>query len=377
MQIDMHYDCNYFLARMAGLSPMMARHIATSGQFVDDNVCQDSKIDFEDDNHIKLKDGFEIRRVATAHHVADVENFDELDQIQVWIPFHFYPGCLGATQSEQLVCIKDGGLINEAKQHCLSLSDKTYAPFYVGIIAHVYGDTFSHYGFSGRSDPINLVKKGLLASDEEKSRGGVYEKLLEKVVGIGEQYVGSLPSLGHGAALTFPDKPFLKWSLEWENPELRSDDLPRMEQRNNPETFLEGVEALYEFFVAYRDKIENLDPAQTLGGVAKPVDYGIVKTHAESVINEAGDVPHRRKKWLGMAEKIFPLNGVIKGFDEAIPSYEDQDWNKDWEIIKGDEDSLDENALIGKPFWQFYQAAAEHRRYTLEELLPKHGVNLL
>ena len=379
MQIDMHYDCNYFLARMAGLPPMTARQIATSGQFVDDNVCSDSKGDFEDDNHIRLKDGTEIRRVATAHHAVNIKNIDPQDQIRVWVPFHFYPGGVGGSLAEQLLCIKDGNLINEAKRHCLSLSDKSYAPYYAGIIAHVYGDTFSHYGFSGRSDPINAVKKDTIAFDAEgfKDRWGSSEKSYEKLVGKSrfKRFVGGLADLGHGAALTYPDKPFLNWSLEWEEPGLRSDELPQMERRNNPETFLEGVEALYEFFVAFRNKIEAA--SQAPGGFAKPLAYSLVKSHAEDVINEAGDTDYRREKWLERAEKAFRFNEVNKGFDEAIPPYEGEAWNNDWEIIKDGEDSLDKDALTGKHFYQFYQAAKEHRRYTLGELLPNHDINLL
>ncbi|MGR4000919.1 MAG: hypothetical protein OD811_03890 [Alphaproteobacteria bacterium] len=395
MQIDMHYDCNYFLARMAGLSPAMAQHIANSGQFVDDNVCKDSKIDFENDNHIKFRDGFGRIRVATAHHAKNMKNLDTTDQIQVWVPFHFYPGGLGESRSEKLVCITDGVLINEAKQHCLDLAGKSYAPFLVGIIAHVYGDTFSHYGFTGQADPINKVKRESIIFDEkdlenrwEGGKGSTksFKKLVSKrqveknwnkakaIFGdTAVRTTGDLGALGHGLASTCPDKPFLNWSLGWEEPNLRS-NLPRMEQRNNPVTFLEGAEALYKFFVEFRNKIEGSD--ELLRSVTPPVEWSLLKPNIESVINEAGDTDYRRKKWLEMAETVFPMNRIEQGFDEAIPPYKGESWNEDWKIIKNDEGSLDRNALEGKPFEQFYLAATEHRRYTLKELLPRHGINL-
>ena len=38
MQLDMHYYATYAMARAAGIEPDDARIIATSAQFVDDNV---------------------------------------------------------------------------------------------------------------------------------------------------------------------------------------------------------------------------------------------------------------------------------------------------------------------------------------------------
>src|SRR5271154_2124755 len=41
--------------------------------------------------------------------------------------------------------------------HHLELSDRTFAAEMIGITAHVYADTFAHYGFSGVSSRTNRV----------------------------------------------------------------------------------------------------------------------------------------------------------------------------------------------------------------------------
>ena len=83
MQINMHYHATYAMARAAGIEPDEARIIATSAQFVDDNIAG---------SHVELRDGSRIDREATAHHPFYPLNLDDQVQRRVWVPFHVIPG---------------------------------------------------------------------------------------------------------------------------------------------------------------------------------------------------------------------------------------------------------------------------------------------
>ncbi|MYJ96092.1 MAG: hypothetical protein F4053_11065, partial [Proteobacteria bacterium] len=150
MQLDMHYYGTYALARAAGLAPEDCRIISTAAQFVDDNAGKDT---------VWFKDGARLDVDATAHHTYDmVANLDPEDQRQVWVPFHFLPGNQGQEYTERLICRKDSAIAREMVDHHVALSAKRYYVPLIGITAHVYADTFSHYGFSGVSSRKNRIE---------------------------------------------------------------------------------------------------------------------------------------------------------------------------------------------------------------------------
>ena len=140
MQIDMHYYATYAMARAAGIEPDDARIIATSAQFVDDNIAQ---------SYVEFRDGSRIDQEATAHHPINLSNRDDRDQRRVWVPFHFIPGNVGDGYTERLKCRMDSPVVRELRDHHLTYADRGFALHLLGITAHVYADTFSHYGFSG------------------------------------------------------------------------------------------------------------------------------------------------------------------------------------------------------------------------------------
>ena len=103
MQEDMHYYGTYALARCAGLPVEISRPLAYSAQFVDDSEQSDSE------TH---EDGGMLYGIATAHdNVAVVKNqlIDHIAQRRVWVPFHFFPGNIGDTLQEKMVCRKFRG----------------------------------------------------------------------------------------------------------------------------------------------------------------------------------------------------------------------------------------------------------------------------
>jgi hypothetical protein len=155
MQEDMHYYGTYAIARAAGLKAKDARVIAYAAQYVDDSTSNSSELH---------DDGGMLLAVATAHTNSEaIHNaaVDHIEQRKVWVPFHFFPGIGGETLSEKLVCVKDSLLAQEmVKNHirqAVSVKNE-YGLALMGVTAHVYADTFAHYGFSGVSSRQNSVE---------------------------------------------------------------------------------------------------------------------------------------------------------------------------------------------------------------------------
>ena len=126
----------------------------------------------------------------------------------------------------------DSDIAKEMVRHNSALAGEV--PFgleLLGITAHVYEDTFSHYGFSGISsrrnrivndsfkfDHLDSQMKNYIEGKSEKffkrygKYGGLFQNFKRWVVSFaGETLSGAL---GHGAVATYPDRPYLHWSYE-------------------------------------------------------------------------------------------------------------------------------------------------------------------
>ena len=61
----------------------------------------------------------------------------------------------------------DSPIVRELRDHHLTYADRGFALQLLGITAHVYADTFSHYGFSGVSSRGNRVDNSSFRFHEE------------------------------------------------------------------------------------------------------------------------------------------------------------------------------------------------------------------
>src|SRR5689334_16413260 len=147
MQTDMHYYGTYAMARASGLHPTAAQVIANAAEYVDDS----------DYVQTQLADQAYFEAGPTAHHPVNKENLDIIDQRRIWVPFHFPPGDEGTTYEEKLICRKDSAIARELIERYVGLENLGFNIELMGIAAHVYADTFSHYGFSGISSDLNQV----------------------------------------------------------------------------------------------------------------------------------------------------------------------------------------------------------------------------
>ena len=354
MQIDMHYYGTYALARCAGLTREAAHTIAHSAQFVDDNVA--SEVDDHDD-------GAKIFSVPTAHHAGDLKNREPEDQRYIWVPFHFLPANEGTSWTEKLICRKDSAIAQEMVTHHINQYERSYALELMGITAHVYADTFAHYGFSGVSSRRNRVKGDSFMLNQSEAvveaalgktfgewigkYGGLLTNIRSHISSMAETYSGSL---GHGAVASYPDLPFLEWSFIYEQSEERV-------FHNNPLTYLEGAEklhAMFRRFALYSE--EHQDEAAFR-------KWDELRDRVRWIFAQKGDKEERSEIW-----KALMVEGNF-GPAEEIPEYDDDLWNDQAHSLVDMEDSSD---ALDLEVHRFYRAADYHQHYVLRELLPRH-----
>lgn len=357
MQEDMHYYGTYAMARAAGLNKKASTIIATAAQFTDDNA-QNSNVEF--------KDAGSIYSEATAHHALNLKNIKKDDQRKVWVPFHFLPGNEGNSFTERLVCRKNSKIAKEMVKHHLSLSNTSFFLELIGITAHVYADTFAHYGFSGvssRKNKIinNSIEKQKLKPEIEKyikEKEDNFKRKYKKETGfldnIKSLFIESVSgALGHGAVMTYPDRPYLVWSFTYEKPKIKSGI------RNNPETFLEGCQSLYNLFEEvskqrpdYKDK-------------AGKVRFSDICSEVKSILHLQGKKKDRINAWRKAAKE----GNLFASGKEEITIY--KDWNSEFRKMNGKSDS---RFALTTNIYKFYQAASFHRVYILRDLLPSHNL---
>ncbi|MDE0695662.1 MAG: hypothetical protein OXH76_07490 [Boseongicola sp.] len=367
MHSDIHYFGTYAMARATGLRREVCQTIATAAQFVDAN---DKEYD------IDFSDGGRLRVVPTAHPMVHIKNttlFDR-DQRMVWLPFHFLPGNEGDSLSERLICRQNSAIAREMVKHCLSMANKPFGLQLVGIAAHVYADTFSHYGFSGVSSRWNKVKgesivlrdevRDMAAEDRFRAKYGETMEGLENWrqtiwdrlrSGVAE---GGTGALGHGAVMKYPDFPYLEWEFSYEH----SEGEQRVSPRKNADTFLEACEKLYEVFSCLGPDYQDPEIDQS-GGFDRIRDVV-----TEILRIRETDRDKRGAKWRSAAEE-----GTLFNESEEVLLNQGEAWKESLKSLHG---GVKSDAASGLPVFQFFQAAAIYRSYVLRDLLPAHGLVL-
>lgn len=365
MQIDMHYYGTYALARAAGLNPVPAEIAATAAQFVDDMAGHmfdkiTVSICFEDSGRIVSR--------PTAHHFQDIRNINKDDQRHVWVPFHFLPGNKGNDFESRLQCQMHSRIVQDMIAHHCELFDRENGLLLAGVTAHVLADTFSHYGFSGISSQYNCITNmqfqnvGLdmikrfndyeiyfKKNYKESCGANLWKRLISF---FAETLSGAL---GHGAAITYPDLPFLQWSMEYEYlPGSNGEPM----HRDNTATFLDGCEALYNLFV----KVAQARPKDANIGVG----FDTIRSNIRTII---GTQEFEREDRIALWQQAMQEGDL--GPKEKIPPYSGEQWNDDLRAFHGTQDST---KCLDHPAYLFLQAASMHRNYVLRDLLPRHGL---
>ncbi|WP_299203834.1 DUF6765 family protein [uncultured Amphritea sp.] len=363
MQIDFHHGATYVIARLSGFGHAKAEIIAHAAQYVDD-ATNDGLISF--DNLAMYK------RIASAHKMLDYKNIERLANHQVWIPFHFLPGNEGkaaglnpdADFRQKIVCKPNSYVAKDMVRACIEDANKPNALHRLGITMHVYADTWAHQGFAGINDRINLVLDVL--DENNNPDPGLLDKVKDffsdRFDDITSTFVGGMLPLGHGAALSYPDRPYLKW--HYTNGE------GTYIERDNPRDFLQAADEMCKAMRCF----QLGDADASVAGLTQE-DKVKLDTMFRNTVEEDGDKRH--KVWLKAIENGefgFPaekLEYIAKGRGswkyKSISDTRSKQLNN--QVFAYHPSFLDSD-------WKhFHDALLAHRFAVISDILPRYGIS--
>jgi hypothetical protein len=347
MQVDMHYYGTYAIARAAGISQDAALRIAQAAQFVDD---------YTEDDDIETSDGALIAYWPTGHNLTadaniDLLNLEKADPHRVWVPFHFLPGGMGKTYKERMRCVKDSVTAKNAMRSILRRHTEPCFLELVGIMAHIYADTFSHYGFTGLRCDENKVDPQNISLNVQKKE--IEKYLLDKAKGFFDKVAASTAAaatrgLGHASVADFPDRPYLRWSFTYESGEKSGN-------RDNQETFMDYCEKQFNFF------LELKEAAPQYAEDGNKQNFDVLRPEITNILGYEAKAEERCSRWEEAARSLF--NGEIPQYDKRV---------LDAELQAVKQHTAGE--AISQRVWQFARAAELIRNSVSYELLPGQNI---
>ncbi len=353
MQIDMHFYGVYAMARAAGIEPEMARTIARASQFVDDAI---------EDDHALIANQSAIVPTMTSHKPIDYTNALAGEQWKVWVPFHFLPGSdpKANTFVERMVTLPNSEPAKHMLADTLNEKNRDYWPHLIGITAHVYADTFSHFGFVGFSSDWNRVKDDDIKITNVSKSSGIFKYIRGKLEEFKTRVIGTMAEVipvGHGAVATLPDRPYLEWGFEYET---HSGKLS-FKRRDNKKYFEEACKNLHKYFGDFK-RVSGGS-----GKVGPNKKWALIQKTVQALIERKGPVDERIDAWKeAIADGAFC---EVTDIDASI-KYDEHRW---------DPGNIRHEKKLGQEIedtdaCRYIRAAWRHRTYVLHELLPQFNL---
>lgn len=368
VQIDFHHGVTYIAARLAGFNLKEAYIIAHSAQYVDDATNGGS---------IKFKNGATYSRIATAHKMLDYSNFSELANHRAWVPFHFLPGNnLKAPNANlindgrfvyRLICQPGSRVAEDMVRDCILSQDQPFSLHRLGITMHVYIDTWAHYGFCGMTHEINRAKEIKLIAQDGKEKVDTHitqwlkSFFTDKFDDMVGDFVSSVQPLGHGAVLSYPDQPYLRWKY--------INGLGDLIVRDNPKDYEQAIVSMHRALVRYRlrDAKASVPPMQGK-------DYRVIRELMNDLTDTSGDKRHgswldaiRQGKFSFGAEEVLYI-------PKGKGSWKYQALGTEKAVDHPDDVYDYTEAFLTSNWKMFHDAALAHRFNILHNILPKYGI---
>lgn len=354
MQIDGHHTMTYIAARLAGFSKPKASIIAYSAQYVDDAT---------NSGVIKFDNEAMYQRISSAHRMLDYRNSDGLANHQVWIPFHFLPGNGGKPAGQnpgkrfirKLVCFPDSYIARDMLRVCVADADKPYGLHRLGITMHVYADTWAHQGFAGVNHKINEVTN--IKSNNKSLDKSFFNK-------IANFFLSESFPLGHGAALSHPDRPSLIW--EYKN------GLGEKVKRDNQQIFMDAVDKMCRAMQCFNQRDLKMD-LESMPGLPA-ADAKKILSLIKNIKGDSGEVRHQ--KWLeeinkgsfsfGPEKVTYVRKGKGSWKHKSIGQLAAADTGRETFTFK--------DSFMKSDWKHFHDALQAHRLDILHDVLPRYGI---
>lgn len=369
MQKDFHYDVIYVLAIWAGFASDEAFKIAYASQYVDDA---------NNTGRIKFTNKASYTRTSSAHENLDiVDNANDVEDHNTWLPFHFLPGNAGYKRGQAptmdfenlLVCTPDSYVARDMIKEAIRSCNKANGLHRFGIALHTYADTWAHHGFIGRvttKNKVHNIRRKLLNEnlkeidiiDELKNRG-----------------IDTFLPVGHGPALSNPDMPFFEeWRFEYFDE--RGEQVFR-----NTDSFIEAAGTIIKVMRFFQDYRKNSiftddDLASILTGYQglTEAQKDFLSTIFTAIHDEEGDDRHFQWSEWAVGGKIPEVNTIPEYFAKGQGSWKHLSLGTE-SYIDNPEELFEYTAEFLNSDWKkFHDALQEQRQYILLELLPAYGI---
>lgn len=173
--------------------------------------------------------------------------------------------------------------------------------------------------------------------------------------------VGKRFPLGHGAVLSFPDRPYLEW--------VYTNCFEEKIIRNNPRDYMEASQNMYKAMVRYRAGNAN----QEVGDLPE-ADKKILEEMIRGVRDDEGE--DRHKHWLKAIEEgkfsfgAEKINYIAKGEG----SWKQQALGTTKETENKDEKFEYQPSFLTSDWKMFHDALQAHRFNITNLILPKYGI---
>lgn len=356
MNIDFHYGVVYIVARIGGLSGDAARTVAHACQYVDDATTA---------GILRFAGGETFERFATAHKMIDYSNIENDKNSLVWTPFHFLPAGEGDTLQEKAVCRPDSAIARELVRRAIRQRNADNALHRLGVTLHTYVDTWAHQGFAGIECKYNRVSH---LEAEDCTRENWLARLAAATGHLFEHMESQLLStdlpVGHGAALHYPDRPWVEWSY--------IDGTGMLVKRQNLEEFVCAAEMACRAVQAFVAGTEAFESQPGLPAHVKDALRELLRT------NTSND---DQQRLAGICAAVSA--GGIPGLKETIPDYVAKgpgSWKCDATGLLSDDDRGEHPAwstvFEESDYRRFHDAVKEHRFVVTQEILPAHGLRI-
>ena len=344
MQEDFHFYAIYALARAAGFDPDKAHIIAYSSQHTDDAKY---------DHALEFENGGRFQQVLTAHRFFDPKVISKEVCYRIWLPFHFLPGNLGVDFYERLLVRANSVIAQRIIEELLASELKPYTLHRLGILLHVYADTWSHQNFMGIMRDMNDVRNMRVEEEEDDFIKDLISKLKEEIL----EYAA--PMLGHTQAGTVPDEPYRVWEY---------DDYKGERHRVvNRERALDAAQNCYVVLLRFLRRFPQFSQRP-------PLPWQGILGKINDLFSQKGELGERIEAWkaaIREGEIGFPPDERDKELH-----YDDREWFRAAvKVIEGEPDRYERLEGFETSNWKyFHDAAAFHRFHVLHEILPDYGI---
>jgi hypothetical protein len=356
MQMDFHFGVTYILARLSGFSQNDSYKVAYSAQYVDDAIY---------DKSVLFDNGAIFKPLCSAHKALDYRNFDKLSDHFVWIPFHFLPGNFLLKENEKknykfyelVKCLPNSYLAKDMVNECIKSNKNKESLYRLGITMHVYADTWAHQKFSGiqhYSNKVTYLEDDDVSKNLLNKVSNYFKDIFDKKI---SKIVDEVKPIGHGSVLSYPDRPYLKWSYkDFEGKHIK---------RDNALIYLEAVEYMYKAL----QRFKKGDPLANVSKLDKDIKNKFLK-YFRMFTESNGE--KRLEKWIKLIE-----NGTFGFKDKSV--FYDSIGKESW-MFKALKGNIDYEGKLIKYYeeffdsdWKkFHDALYKHRHFVLSDILPKY-----